>query len=71
MARGKRKSKQAKTQTDPVIKQLNNLVCLMQDLLILQLGQNKVPQKEIAKIMGVGMHRVNRLLKPIKKGSKK
>lgn len=36
---------------------------LLQDILIVQLGIAGVPQLEIRKIVGVNIHRVNRILK--------
>jgi hypothetical protein len=40
---------------------------LIKDLLITELGRAGVPQLEIRKIVGVDIHRVNRIVKPIRK----
>ena len=40
---------------------------LLQDILILALGKENIPQREIRNIVGVDMHRVNRILKHLKK----
>ena len=40
---------------------------LLQDLLIVQLGLAGVPQNNIREIVGVDMHRVNRIVKFLKK----
>lgn len=58
--------KQPKSDVDPVVKELRNLSSLVKDLLIVQLGANGVKQMEIRKILGVDIHRVNRLVKYIK-----
>lgn len=40
---------------------------LLQDLLILELGKEKVSQHEIRKIVGVDIHKVNRIVKHIQR----
>lgn len=48
---------------DPVLETLK-------DILIAQLGASGVPQLEIRQILGVDVHRVNRIVKPIRKALK-
>jgi len=43
---------------------------LLRDLMIIQLGLAGVGQKEIQQIVGVGIHRVNGIVKKLKKGKK-
>ncbi|PJA02565.1 hypothetical protein COX73_00065 [bacterium (Candidatus Gribaldobacteria) CG_4_10_14_0_2_um_filter_36_18] len=40
---------------------------VLQDLLILELGKEKIPQREIRNIVGVDIHKVNRIIKYLKK----
>ena len=44
---------------------------ILKDLLIVELGNAGVPQLEIRKIVGVDIHRVNRIVKHLKKGKSK
>jgi len=46
------------------------LLEVLQDILIVELGRAGVRQLEIRKIVGVDIHRVNRIMKhvPVKKG---
>jgi hypothetical protein len=43
---------------------------LLRDLLIVQLGIAGVPQLQIREIVGVDIHRVNRIIKHFKKAGK-
>jgi hypothetical protein len=43
---------------------------LLRDLLIIQLGVAGLTQHQIREIVGVDIHRVNRILKYLKKGKK-
>lgn len=43
---------------------------LLRDLLIVQLGVAGLTQHQIREIVGVDIHRVNRILKYLKKGKK-
>lgn len=45
----------------------NKSIELLQDLLILGLGKEKISQHEIRNIVGVDIHRVSRILKHLKK----
>jgi hypothetical protein len=45
----------------------NNIEELLQDLIIVQLALAGVPGAEIRKVVGVGMNRVSKILKAIKK----
>lgn len=55
--------------TKKIQKNSDNDKCieLLQDLLILELGKEKISQHEIRNIVGVDIHRVNRILKHLKK----
>lgn len=44
---------------------------LLQDLLIVQLGQAGIPQHQIREIVGVDMHRVTRIVKHLKASKNK
>ena len=49
------------------ISDTNKCVGLLQDLLILELGKEKISQHEIRKIVGVDIHKINRIVKYLKK----
>lgn len=66
MSQAVKKSRSFKKDVDPVIKELQNLSFLIKDLLIVELGVNGVKQMEIRKILGIDIHRVNRILKYLK-----
>lgn len=63
----KKRKKSVRTTIDPTIKKLDEIAALLKDLLILELGNQDVPQVEIGKIVKIATHRVNRLLKHSKK----
>lgn len=48
-------------------KDTDKCIELLQDLLILELGKEKIPQHEIRNIVGVDIHKVNRILKHLKR----
>jgi hypothetical protein len=50
-------------------KQTDQTAELLKDLLITELGRAGVPQLEIRKIVGCDIHRVNRIVKFMKKES--
>ncbi len=50
-------------------KQADQTAELLKDLLITELGRAGVPQLEIRKIVGCDIHRVNRIVKFMKKES--
>lgn len=66
MSQTRKKRKPLKTNVDPLTKELRILSSLIKDLLIIELGVNGVKQREIRKILGVDIRRVNRILKHIK-----
>jgi hypothetical protein len=51
--------------------EMNHTAGLLRDLLIVELGKAGVPQLEIRRIVGGGIHRVNRIVKLLKKGRSK
>jgi hypothetical protein len=52
-------------------KETNPTAELLKALLIVELSKAGVPQLEIRKIVGGGIHRVNRIVKLLKKGKSK
>ena len=48
----------------------DDLIGILKDFLILQLGLAGVPQIEIRKIVGCDIHRVNRIVKHLKRKTK-
>lgn len=48
---------------DLLIEKTDVVISLLRDLLVLNLGQNGVPQLEIQKLVGGDMNRINHLLK--------
>jgi len=51
----------------PAKRQNNEVAELLKDLIIVELGRAGVPQLEIRKIVGGDIHRVNRIVKFMKK----
>ncbi len=57
----------APKRTRPKKEQKDQTADLLKDLLITELGKAGVPQLEIRKIVGGDIHRVNRIVKYLKK----
>lgn len=63
----KKKKKSVSTTIDPMIKKLDEIATLLQDLLILELKKQNVSHHEIGRIVKIDFRRVSRLLKYSKK----
>lgn len=66
MSQAVKKPQSFRKDIDPVVRELRNLSSLLKDLLIVELGAKGVKQTEIGKIIGIDIHRVNRILKYLK-----